>query len=389
MITMKVESIVLYDVGIPFTFSIDHNLKKRKTSQSLVLAIYTVDGLVGYGECAPRPYVTGEEIDTVKEAFKSAFIDDIISEICSTDDIESLCTHIYKKFQLPSMLAALEMALLDLLAQSKNRSVSSFFQSVEYPVQYSAVLPYMSTPHLVKWLDKVKKIGFKHIKLKVGHPESEEQLALTRQTLGSLVDIRVDANRAWTLEEAIENINYLNKYQVSCVEEPLKNDSIKHLPELSRIMSQKLMLDESVYTLQHAKHYASLIEAKKLIFNIKLSKLGGLLRASALHRFAESMDIECQLGCNVGETAILSAAGRIFAQRHRLKYIEGSYAPYFMADDLTETPISFGTAGRADSMGEKGLGIKVEEKKLHQYSVASNTIYSHNKYCLARPPSLC
>ena len=54
------------------------------------------------------------------------------------------------------------------------------------------------------------------------------------------------------------------------------------------------------------------------------------------------------VGCNVGETAILSAAGRIFAQTHSLEYLEGSAAAFFMEDDIAVNQITFG----------KGEGIR-------------------------------
>lgn len=366
---MKIKKIQIYPVRIPFSLSINHHLKNRAFSSSIVVAVHTDDDKTGYGEGAPREYVTGESLLEVTTALEKASIHCINQAINTLSDIDDLCLELYQEYQLPSMISALEIAFLDLLGQAQNCSITKFLAAQnDRPVLYSGVLPHLSTEKLGHWLELIKKLKLPHIKMKIGYADDLENLTLARQILGWDVDLRVDANQAWTLEEAIVNIKQLASYKISCVEEPLVAEEIEKLPKLSRKINTPLLLDESVYTLKQAAYFADKIDSQQVLFNLKISKSGGLRGASAIYKFAKSRGIECQLGCNVGETAILSAAGRIFAQTHDLKYLEGSYAPFFMEEDIGTAPITFTKKGNAQRMEGAGLGISIDLKKLQKYS---------------------
>ena len=71
------------------------------------------------------------------------------------------------------------------------------------------------------------------------------------------------------------------------------------------------------------------------LFNLRLSKCGGFIPSLRLAQFARAHGLGCQLGCQVGETAILSAAGRHFAASvGGLRYVEGSYDRHMVREAL-------------------------------------------------------
>ena len=123
---MKITNFKIYPVRIPFSFPINHHLKNRASSSSVVLAVNTDDGRTGYGEGAPREYVTGESLLEVTNALETALIYCTNRVIDTLQDIENLCLELYQKYQLPSMVSAIEIALLDLLGQAKNCSIAQF-----------------------------------------------------------------------------------------------------------------------------------------------------------------------------------------------------------------------------------------------------------------------
>ncbi len=371
---MTISQIKIHTVRVPFKFSIGHNLKDRAQSESIVLAVHTASGKIGYGEGAPRSYVTGESTQEVIACFKRIFKQYPANEIITLEDIKDICSWVNQNHRLPAMATALELALLDLLHQEQGYSITKLLSTETYPLQYSAVLPYLPIEKLEHWLQILKTLELKQVKVKVGHSKDIESLTKVRETLGDDVDIRVDANRAWTFEEATRKIKQMEVFDISCVEEPLIAPQTNKLPNLSRKINTPILLDESVYTLEHATCFAQKITTEKLMFNLKISKSGGLFRTAALHRFAESRGIRCQLGCNVGETAILSAAGRLFAQTHKLSYLEGSFAPFFMEDDISTMPISFSKNGAAKRIGNAGFGIIIDPEKLSSYTAEMSTI---------------
>ncbi len=98
------------------------------------------------------------------------------------------------------------------------------------------------------------------------------------------------------------------------------------------------------------------------MFNLRLSKCGGLLRTVALAKRAREAGLESQLGCQVGETGLLSAAGRHFAcSLGGLRYIEGSFDRLLVAEPLIREDITFRPGGWAARLEGPGLGVTVDE----------------------------
>ncbi len=366
---MKTRAINLYQVNIPFNTSIDHNLKKRSYSDSIVLEVQTLDGHVGYGEGAARSYVTGENIATIAQAAHTILEPLAALDINNLNEIERIVRRVQNEYQLPALAAAIEMALLDIWGQENACSLSnSFKNNNNFTPTYSAVLPFLPLEKMSKWIQLIKSLDFQQIKLKVGHERDEQYLALLRKELGDKVVIRLDANRAWSLAQALERVKTFEQYNIESIEEPLSVAALHQLPKLSEAVNTPIMLDESVCSIEQVVFYCNAIAAPKLRFNLKLSKMGGALATARIHALAQANGIKCQLGCNVGETAILSAVGRLFAQQHELIALEGSYATFFMEDDIAKQTLTFGARGIAEPIAGHGIGITIDKEKLVKYS---------------------
>jgi len=366
---MQITLVHVYRVRIPFSFSVDHNLKKRNCSESLVISLHADNGKIGYGECTPRTYVTGESSEGVWNSFQEIIQHWPLPRIHKLEDIFEFCKKLEEAYSLPSLICAWEMALLDLWGKQERLTMASLLGREEsFDPQYSAVLPMLPRLKLEHWLKKIAALNLAHIKMKVGHEGDVDDLALARMIMGPEVDIRVDANRAWSLAEASQKLEEFRPFQISCVEEPLQADVADKLPELSQRTDIPILLDESLCRKEQLLFYLNEMPANSFMVNLKISKLGGLSKCSEIYRLAHKEGVPCQLGCHVGETAILSAAGRIFAQHHKLKYLEGSYGPFFMEDDIARQPLFFSSRGRADRIEGNGLGIEIDPVKLAKYS---------------------
>ena len=87
---------------------------------------------------------------------------------------------------------------------------------------------------------------------------------------------------------------------------------------------------------------------------------------------AREAGIGFQLGCQVGETAILSATGRhVAAHLNDAKFVEGSYGTLLLEEDIADESVEFGYAGNAPLLKGAGLGIRVREDLLQKYAEES------------------
>jgi len=127
------------------------------------------------------------------------------------------------------------------------------------------------------------------------------------------------------------------------------------------------MADESLVTLADAEELITQQAAD--YFNIRVSKRGGLARSLAIARRAASAGIRVQVGSQVGETAILSAAGRhLAASLEEVAFVEGSYGALLLTEDISADGVRFGHRGEAPILTGPGLGIRVLEDRLRKYA---------------------
>ncbi len=373
---MKIVSACIYALNIPFVDAFSHNLYERHGSDSIVVKLTTDCGTSGFGEGAPRPYVTGETNEESVEYIRRGLLPGIIGTDLDGIDVQRALAHINEL--LPDQDAkdgiirhasrcAVELAVVDCLFRCRGGSINKALPAKSQTVIYSGVITTGPAAKVERIARRCKDVGFKHIKMKVSRHEDSEQVAVVRSIMGPSVSIRLDANGAFNPETAVRFLSSVAKHDVACIEQPIPRGDPAELAALRSTSPVPVMADESVVTIQDAK---DLIEARAVdYFNLRISKCGGLHRTLAMAELARSADIGIQLGCQVGETAILSAAGRhVAAHLEGLRFVEGSYGALLLVEDISEEDMVFGPGGSAPVLTGAGLGITVREELLDKYA---------------------
>lgn len=373
---MWLKKIDLYLLQIQLCMPIKHYLAERTHSENLVVKVVTDSGVVGFGEGIARQYVTGE----VMEASLRFLQDHLIPELNGfhpsgpPDLIEALAELLSEdnRAQAPAACCALELAILDAAGKTWSQSIAQMLGGGDQPLIYSAVIPMMSPPSFHRLLHLIRDMEMSFVKIKVGNERDTEVLSLAREILGREVDLRVDANGAWSSEEAQKRIAAMMAYGISAVEQPVPKEDIQGLKRLSERVEIPIIADESLCLERDAKKLTSLDACQ--VFNLRLSKCGGILAANRLYEIGRKKAIAAQLGCQVGETGILSAAGRQLASSRKLLYLEGSYSSYLLQDDIVNEPVEFGPGGVAQPLAGHGLGVSVNEETLQRLAVMHEEI---------------
>jgi len=357
-----------------FLSPIKHNLATHQGSENLVLRVTTDEGMRGFGEGVPRAFVTGELLSDsllfLRQVLAPAIL---IREFPSTQALLQDLKSLYEQTQAqrhPAAFCALETALLDAAGRTWNMPVTELIgPKLRTSLEYSAVIPLMA-PESMRNLFRLVKMNHMHfVKLKVGTSDDLSTLRLAREELGDDVDIRVDANSAWTPSEAIARLKEMQPYGVSAVEQPVAKSDFAGLKQVSDAVQIPVIADESLCNEHDARNLIALKACR--IFNIRLSKCGGLGAATRIREMAAAAGILCQLGCHVGETSILSAAGRQFALTGpQLSYVEGSFSPLLLVRDVVLHPVVFNGGGMAFELPGPGLGIEVLESALDELAVS-------------------
>ena len=263
---------------------------------------------------------------------------------------------------------ALELAVLDAYGRAFHKPLSNVAaivapelhepkERVRYSGAITSAKDFKAT--LAAW--KMRIYGFRQLKMKVGIAGQNDvaRLRTIHSRCGRRMDIRIDANEAWNADEAVARILELEPFGITSVEQPLPHTQIDRLAAIRPQVHIPIMLDESL---------CSMVDAKRVIesslcdmFNIRLSKCGGFIPSLRLTQETHRHGLGYQLGCQIGETAILSAAGRHFAcSVAGIRYLEGSYDRHLVRESLGQCDITFGWGGRAPALIGPGLGIEID-----------------------------
>jgi muconate cycloisomerase len=243
-------------------------------------------------------------------------------------------------------------------------------QSADQARYSAAITPMGAVRETIRAL-KFRYYGFNQAKIKVGVAGVDDTATLrrARRLLGRKFDLRIDANEAWTCRNLETHLRPLLPVGISSVEQPVPHAEVDGLAPLRRRVGVSLMLDESLCSISDAR--TAVERGTCDLFNIRLSKCGGFIPSLRIAAIAHQAGLGYQLGCQVGETGILSAAGRHFATSVAgVRYLEGSFDRFLVAERLTVDDITFGKGGWAPALRGPGLGVQIDRNSLDRVTIA-------------------
>lgn len=371
---MIIEKIKIYNLKIPFSRTIKHRLYTRDVTESIIIVLQDNNGNQGFGEGTPREYVTGETLEEslvaadliAKQILNSSFetISELTTWLKAVGDSDPADTH-------PAAFCAIETALMDLCARAEHKTIYQMFDSerTKNNLSYSGVIPFISKKQeFLKYILLVRKLRLSSLKIKVVDLESGlSQLRIIREKLGSEIELRVDANAAFTADMAIQFIDSSRSMNLSAIEQPVPKNDLIGLKEVSKHSHIPIIADESMYTSKGPLYLIDNDICHGL--NIRLSSCGGFRKACQIYQRAKLKQMIIVLGAHVGETAILSFAGRNLAMICQdAKYLEGSFSKYVIKEDLVDQDISFGSGGMVPVPSDLGLGVEIIPSAIEKWS---------------------
>ena len=376
---MKLRSLRASALTIPFKSSFRHASAERAATQTFWIEAQGVDGVCSYGEGCPREYVTGESMESAA-AFFSRHSQDWLDTI---GDLETLrawtAGHAGDIDGNPAAWCAVELALLDAFARGEQRSIESLLGLPELTgrFRYTAVLGDAEPVQFEAQLKHYLKAGFKVFKVKLSaDPVRDAHKVRTLADAGVAADaVRADANNLWGSADAA--LAHLSKLPAgfAALEEPLRARDWRGMERLSGELGTRIVLDESVLGPGDLDHLGG--RADTWIVNLRVSKMGGLLRALAMLPELRRRGIGLIVGAQVGETSVLTRAALTVAcaGRDMLLAQEGAFGTHLLARDVVDPPLMFGAGGVLDAaaaaLSQSGFGLTVRVMEADAQEMAS------------------
>jgi L-Ala-D/L-Glu epimerase len=382
-----VTELQLFAVDLPFKVAFRHAAASRTTSESLFLRVGLDNGAQGWGESLPRAYVSGERREgafaLLRDSMLPALLGRTFQSLSEVDSFLEKCDGQAPAEWVPpevpqtSAWCSVDLALLDAFGRAFGEPASLGGQPPAADAlrsyRYSGVVSAgRGWPYAVSLL-KMRAFRFPHVKLKVEQDGAEQAARTARRLLGRRVDLRVDANMAWDVEEALEAIGELRAVGIQSFEQPIPAGDLAGLARLVAESAAGVVADEG---LTNRESLQTLISHRACTgANVRISKCGGLVGAYARCRETLDARLMLQVGCQVGESSLLSAAHLTLLQALApltpgVRYAEGCFGRHLLREDPVSPSVQFGYGGRPPRRPSgPGLGVQVDRAMLQRWAV--------------------
>ncbi|MFA6951105.1 MAG: o-succinylbenzoate synthase [Lentimicrobiaceae bacterium] len=278
----------------------------EKTGYILEISNSDQPGITGSGECSILPELSYDDRPGYEER---------LQQLC--DEI-NLPFHVLMAglTEWPSLQFALETALLHLKNGGSGLLFESSFTDGRTAIPINGLI-WMSDYETMLAQIKVRiASGFKVIKMKVGAldfgTETELLTKIRQQYPPGQITLRLDANGAFSRQQALEKLHLLSAFQIHSIEQPIQADRTNHWASMAYICRHSpipVALDEELIGYPANPERIALLEAVSPSFIIlKPSLLGGFSACAEWIRIAESRNIgwwvTSALESNIGLSAI-------------------------------------------------------------------------------------
>ena len=305
---MKIVKIETKIIQTPLKNPFKTALRTVTHLKDLIVMIYTDNGLIGYGEGASTPVITGETLNSMQGAIDTIFRDILLNR--EIEDFNQLLCDIDRAIVHNSTIkSALEIALYDLFAQSMKVPLYRLLGGNKREFQTDITISLNDIDTMIKDSQKAINLGYNILKIKVGESiqKDYDRIQTIAQTFPDII-LRIDANQAWTPKESVTILSRLENKGIiaQLIEQPVKANDFRGMKYVKERTLTPLLADESVFSPKDAIQLLEM-DACDLI-NIKLAKCGGISNALKIADIAQMYNVKCMLGCML-EGAISVGAG--------------------------------------------------------------------------------
>ncbi|TVQ50734.1 MAG: dipeptide epimerase [Saprospirales bacterium] len=368
---MKIVEIRIYPFVIPLAEPFVISLGTITHARNLLIELHTDSGITGLGECSPYPFINGEMLDgqiPIAEKLGTLWLGK------NPQEIENRLLELDRALSGNMALkSAFDMALYDLNAKLSGMPLYAYLGGANDKVVYTDRTVSVGEPTQMalearNYLDA----GFHSIKIKLGGPYELDmkRIEAIRAAVGYDIPLRLDANQAWTVAQAVRTLRALEKFNIEHCEEPIHAGDLRGLNFVRKISPIPIMADESLFDHKDA---IRLVQNDACdYFNIKLSKSGGLFKALKIVAIAEGSGIACQVGCfsesRLGITALMHL---VLARKAIVHYDMDS--PLMLKDDPLIGGVEISAAGKVSLQNEiAGIGVSVDYDYLGKAVILSH-----------------
>jgi L-alanine-DL-glutamate epimerase-like enolase superfamily enzyme len=338
-----------------------------RQADNVLVRIEADNAVVGWGEAASAPTMTGETVESMMAAvaYLAAAVEGRPAEdIAGT--VAAMATRMYAN---NAAKAAIEMALHDLVGRATGQPAYALLGGKQR--SRMAILGVISTGELASDLreaERRKADGYSAFKIKVGIDKPLVDAERTRRVcaiLGTNALISSDANQGWSAEEATQYVRAVADAGLAFFEQPVHADDIDGMAAVTAASGTiAIGADESIHSLEDIRRHHARGAARGV--SLKTIKLGGLRGVMEAGRLSDRLGLNVNVSAKTGESSIACAAATHIAAALPQIAWGLTLSNEGLTDDATARPIRI-ERGHVEVSDRPGLGIDVDEDRVRRY----------------------
>ncbi len=292
---ITIQKIEICKLFIPLKEPFVISLGPINNAENVIVIIHTSNGITGFGECSPFMSINGESADTglVVGQYFANFLKGK-NPLLIEEHIAAMDKIIYGNSSIKS---AFDIALYDIASQHAGLPLYKYLGGKKNKTIITDYTVSIADPgKMAADALKIKNEGYPAIKIKLGNNGKTDVLRIKaiRESVGSEIPLRIDANQGWDIEEAITTLKALAPFGIQHCEEPIPRWAFMQLPRVRKESPIPIMSDESCGDEHDAERLIQLGACDYM--NIKLGKSGGIFKALKMVKLAEAANIHLQVG---------------------------------------------------------------------------------------------
>jgi muconate cycloisomerase len=340
-------------------------------ADNVFVRIESDDGVVGWGEAASAPTMTGETVAGMMAAIElmapkllGAAADDLVAASAAMDS---------QLYGNSGAKAAIEIALYDLAGHATGRPVYALLGAkARSRMQVLAVIGSEDAAADLREAQQRWNAGYRAFKIKVGlgAPEADATRtrilckALKRQALSQQSEpclVSADANQGLSVDGALHYVRAIADCGLDFFEQPVNAHDLDGMSRIAAASTMPIGADEGIHSLGDIACHHERKAARGV--SLKAIKFGGLRGTLEASRLCARLGMQVNISCKTGETSLASAAALHVAAVAPQVAWGLTVTSGGLAEDITAAPLRI-DAGHVEVLERPGLGIDVDEHRL-------------------------
>lgn len=364
---MNIKTIEPIAVSLPMLKPVIMAGEQVRRADNVLVRIEADNGLVGWGEAAAAPVMTGETLESIVSAVH--YLEPALRGRPVADIAGALAAMAGRMYGNHGAKAAIEIALHDLTGRATAKPVHALLgDKRRSQMALLAVIGGGDFDGDLRDAEKKKAAGFTAYKIKVGVDTPANDAARTRaicKILSGLL-ISADANQGFSTAQAIDYVRAVAGCGLAFFEQPVMADDLAGMAEVAAATDIAIGADEGIHSLDDISRHHERMAARGV--SLKAIKLGGMRAVIEAGRLCDRLGMSVNISCKTGESSIACAAALHVASI--IPNIDWglTLTHTALAEDVTAQPIPTGK-GHVESLDRPGLGIDVDEDRVRRHRV--------------------